>query len=1136
MNILFVEIENAGIGTDSTIGLFSGNLKWSSSGYGGYSSGIIDQKTVSRVISAMNITRGGGFGGFQGTVSIGAYSKNLVSAVIEKTITLIGKNLKIKIQISEDGSESLYESQRFICPITSYRISNEGLITIDCDTSKAFDRKKIGGITVTKEMAFDDSDNVSIGKNVISVIGETVDFPLVYIPSNNLPIAISLLRGNENLISVTAPKIWRAYNTYSQKDYNTSGNERKGATLLMVSHIKQEDEGNIKIALSFNGEFNLFGSDSFAYLEEINSIYTGMKIKVVRGVGDGAYYPIVKCTLEEIGNSGNYTIWFEIGCTDIDSLKESGSFGSSAGFTYSGVGKFAPTDAFGVKTSTYRFNAIYEYNGNPSNVYSFASDVSFVSIIGADNIYVVDASFVLQNSKIIGVSDEDGSYSEIEISADLIRVIYETEKWKLIQVVVGKTVVESDDSFALKAFNANDVIVANDYPSLNTTKFNYGTSYNQSINDSFTDGQTATYVSSLVYTDTYDNGERFTKAGITNTIFYEIEDIIDGKDLSNGNSELILIPRIDAMWDMDTIPLVSPLSFKIEFSLEFYIVGEGNVILAKQENTKYSKTFSTEISPQIEFYIDPENKRIRFHAENAYGYSFTDDDYVAFDSMSSSANISQILKALSSRQIRGVLVYFRMTITGDGVELHSQSSFFKRIGQLYSCKTYNVKKGSLYIRSQRDNGAYTVNTPAGMIKYLADKNEVSIDSTSFLSVISKHQSLYDDVSNSGQYNLDSQKSFSDVVDEICKQSMTAVFQSGDGKFYAKWFADDDGDTETVYTFTDIEVGSLSIDKPSGGYVSTDFVFSIIEKTYKNPEELNINSSSDITTFPESGFKELGGLSIQNGVGGYTLFNSSVSMDGTIVIGISNSSFSIFDIQKDFPKGTRWAITCRFYGDAYDTIVYAKCTSISPRQEVGQFYIGFSDLSYEIDDKLIGGEVKAISSICPNEKWRDYVSGSFVTDYTTAKNIWDHAQNARIAIGVESKMSTEYTTLKQPVWGDDFLAIMNWILYTVIHNTREKTVITFRHKMTPQTILLKKMDYVKFQFGPYASINGIAKAGVKGWICEIEEDFSKMEFTFTILTSISDTDALIIDERLADGSILIDENPVSTTFYDEGRLA
>ena len=162
MNILFVEIENAGTGTDSSVGLFSGTLKWSSTGYGGYSSGIIDQKTVSRVISAMNITRGGGFGGFQGTVSVGAYSKELVAAVISKTISLIGKNLKIKIKISEDGNETLYESQRFICPITSYRISNEGLVTIDCDTSKSFDRKKIGGITVTKEMAFDDQENQAI--------------------------------------------------------------------------------------------------------------------------------------------------------------------------------------------------------------------------------------------------------------------------------------------------------------------------------------------------------------------------------------------------------------------------------------------------------------------------------------------------------------------------------------------------------------------------------------------------------------------------------------------------------------------------------------------------------------------------------------------------------------------------------------------------------------------------------------------------------------------------------------------------------------------------------------------------------------------------------------------------------------
>ena len=133
------------------------------------------------------------------------------------------------------------------------------------------------------------------------------------------------------------------------------------------------------------------------------------------------------------------------------------------------------------------------------------------------------------------------------------------------------------------------------------------------------------------------------------------------------------------------------------------------------------------------------------------------------------------------------------------------------------------------------------------------------------------------------------------------------------------------------------------------------------------------------------------------------------------------------------------------------------------------------------------------------------------------------------------MNSQLTKLEQPIWGDDSQAIMNWMLYSVIYNTREKTVIRFSMPMISTVMQLSLMDAVKFQFGVYSS-TGLFTNGIKGRIVEINDDYENAKVDFTMLCSVSDSDSLIIDERVADGSLLIDENNVSNNFYDEGALA
>lgn len=1152
MLILLVEIHDVGSGNNENIGLVSGNLKWSSSGFGGYKDGIVGRGQVSNVISAMNIARGGGFGGFQGTVSVSAYSNELVTAVLDKSISLIGKDLVIKIQISEDGSDALYESQRFICPISAYRITNEGLIKIDCDTSKAFDRKRLNLISVTKEMALFQEGSSAIGKTVTESFGQIVDFPMVFIPTDKQFIGMMsqtgiysddpAITGDSVLTGIDGTQIDNGFDF----PLNTYGTEFSGYDMLHVVGKWQANESSrVWIAVAHAKE-KIFGDGAESRIAKIRRELVGRRFKVVRGKGQGSILNIeaVEWNTHPIQLSIDHeTVWIQVSTNDIGEIESSGSWDSD---DKSNSEQLHPFNLGGFDEDNYkkifdeRFVVASTGEINPILVGSkntIKNDLTFVSLVGYANVFILSGKCDATAGKIIGSYSDSSNPVEVEIPIESIRIIHKNDKWQMIRVNIGG-IVEDDES-ALSFANMKKSIDS----AFRVTGI-FGQFYNQILvnpitpifeDDSVSDGQ---IISSIPFSHSFSWG---TSSAVFTTYFGNVVHIpINGKNISELGNSTFVIPKCKystvwndisgSGWDRS----VAAITFHVIVSA----FSQSGVCMG-QVRSRTVWWFSTcQAGEEQSIEIDPINSVIKF-SSHIVGYDATSEE--AFSNLKSQLDVSKIIECSDAKKISFIAV--QVVCINQGAQPigygASSGTASKVFDAPYIGVTNKIDKKNIYLRTARDNGLFNCSTPVGIVRKLAVDSSVPYDSVSFDAVEAIQWNLFSTgigVDTTSQFTAANGQTYSDCADEICKQSMTAIFQEGDGKIYAKWFADDDGDTPVVYTFTDIAVGSLNIDKPSSGYLSSDYSFSVKKSVIENPEILSVNTDGSVLDFPESTYRPSYGSALTT-AGGW-LFESvgdvysSTNVAGYKILRIRKSGIS-YSLIDSFQIGSMWKI-----GDGTEpNSLFARVIGVSPDFLTPDGYGGCRvAFQYYQACPVFPWTISSIQSYSPNEMWRDYVSGSFVSDYTTARNIWEHANNARIAIGLESKMPVDYTSLKQPVWGDDSQAIMNWILYTVIHNTREKAVISFRHKMTPETIALKKMDYVKFQFGPYASINGIAQNGVKGWICEIEEDYSRMEFVFTILTSVSDTDALIIDERFADGSTLIDENPVSSTFYDEGRLA
>jgi len=455
----------------------------------------------------------------------------------------------------------------------------------------------------------------------------------------------------------------------------------------------------------------------------------------------------------------------------------------------------------------------------------------------------------------------------------------------------------------------------------------------------------------------------------------------------------------------------------------------------------------------------------------------------------------------------------------------------KVIGKTNINTSRTISKDELFLRTARVGNIYNSIYPAGLALSIAGENGIPLNTDSFGEVIITQSSLFDQSSLDfdGQFQPDNNTSVADCLSEIAKTSMMAMFQKQNGDLYCKWFADDDQDTASVFTFDGSNVikGSMQISKPQGGYLYTDFVFGIKRGANKPVESLYINTDPDNQTFPSAGAFSVSG----------TQYNSSNTWSFEMIRDISATELSIscrvrtttqsIDPMTIFIEGTKWQIgatggSSQFY---IGTITAISLDYLCPADERG-LCVAFT-LDSAVDTALT---ITTLQLYIPVADWRDYVSGTFVSDHTTAKNIWDHAEQARVKLGKESVMPSDTTTLKNPVWGSDSRALTQWILYSTIYATRDKTIIRFTCSMTALTSTIALMDYVSFAWGIYEA------TPTKGWVVEISDNLDAQTTDFTILTSISDSDVLILNENYASADMIVDERTTQDDIYNEGALA
>lgn len=1128
INIL-IDIYEVGTGTNASIGMYDGDFKWSqATTNSNYAGGFIDRNTVSSVLSACNITRGGAFGGFQGTVSIGVYSKSVVDAILSNVVTLIGKVLTIKVDyVSDDDLETV--SQRFIGKVSTYKVDSENNVTISVATDTAFDAKKLPSITVTKEMALN-ADNTAVGKKINSVFGQIVDFPLIHVLTDNQNI--SLLVQN-NLRNADNPSgIIVAAGTDS--DQSTAGFGFPMSTfdawfkpkdsLYVIDKWQAAEDSRVWIHFGFCKE-SAFGWVHYWPATEINvrRELVGRRIKVTKGTSAGKFFEIedVKYRSPKAG------LWFQVSTNNLSDFTETG-FPATA-YKPDQIG---PTDARFIVSDDNKID----------------NDVSFITFVGTSNIFLLSSKCDATTGKIVGLDESTGKETETEVPVDSIQVIHQTDNWQMIKVNVAGIVNDDENSFGFAKFVPAIEARYRKWNNQNIIRMGltYGDDEYEDVGDfdfwhadSVTEDQ---FTSETPTTETleFPGGEAAANTARTINLIYIP---LSGKNIAEATSSVYVVPKIQVActWSEIYGGTTNPFA---RIKIELAAFNNGGVCLGNvTSNTKWTySSLTSEESLMID--IDPDEEVMRFSGQ-IVGYDTESKE--AFTTLKSQLDISKVLSGADLKSVTFVSVSVQVYLFSGEIfilESSSSGSCIKNVFTPRIAVTQKASKDKVYLRAKykatpTEVTTLNASTPAGLLQRIANIIQVPTDGF-FEQVAEKQWALFSTgigVDTDCQYHTSENESFSDVATAICRQSLMAVWQKPNGEFSARWFMDDDLETTVSYEFSDVIAGSFSVDKPSGGYLSTDFVFDIVRRIFIKPESLSVNTDQALTSFPASGYHEASGDALTT-TGGWDFLPiteidvySSTYGRGYRALRVRKTGLGVSLLDR-FVIGTYWKV-----GDGTDAgTVLCYIAAVAPdfNAPTGTSGVRIA-LQYETP-RPTTWNITQIAPVSPVEQWKDLVSGLVVNDYTTARNIWEHAQNARLKIGVEKKASSDFTKLTQAIWGSDSMALLNWVLYTVMYNTREKTVIRFRVPMDNNSINLSLLDYVRFKYGPYATINGTGVDGTLGWIVELEDDYANAQIAVTLLTSISDTDALIIDERLADGSLLIDEVVGSTKFFDEGKLA
>jgi hypothetical protein len=1102
---IIVQIEDVGTGDDATIGMTAGNIEWDTFLTSGGPNGLLDKNSIPDLEVSCNIAQGGTLGSFGTKRTITVYGQAILDAITNETISLIGKTVKIFLSIAEYGSTD--SEQRYQGKISSSFVRDKISAVIECDARSAFNQKVIPSFTVTEEMALGVKDSSAIGQTITTTYGQVCDFPLVRLPVTSPYFA--MLLEQEMPVDDGGGSILM-YGTSFDSDPTTldpllnRDGDFVGLSSLQILGKYQEGGGNLWVCLSCNGT-QLFTSEASSQIERIKKAFFGLTVKVIRGKGVGSFFKIMdlEYATRDAGEQTISSVWFKLNTSDLDALDSAGGFDSV----------FATNDTanHNLRSYTYpngetwavdddRFIASYEDN-------AIRDDVSFVSICGVSNIYLVTKDALIQSgARLVG----EGSDDTLLLPTESLKLVLDTSAYKLIQINVPSFVAEEANSFSFVTFDTTETRF------LEPTTSGYPHNSIWVYTDGFSD---ASIVDMLALSEEFKTRitvvfPLFLKAIRFRNSFYVPLTV---EQASNKTDSLFIVPHVkySVNFDADNGQWDTPWFVNIRV----YVVGEANVILGQVESDSTFVLSQLDVGTDLYLEIDPSDGVVRF-SDKIMGFS--QESTEAFQGIKQNLDISNLLENNGIGVARAVIVRVNVSFGVSGMDLETAVGGTTKweIGQCYVGSSVTLEKDKLFLRTNRDNtlGVLPTTTPVGLAALIASENDTPIDTTSFGAVATIQRTLFSEVADSfdGSFNPHGKKSVSEILSNIAKQSLTALYPDRNGNLLAKWFMDIDEDTPTVYTFTDIVLKSLDTSEPQGGFVFTDFAFSIRKNQSKTVEQLYVNTDASLTEFPDEDYVEEYGdpVNSTNGWGIETIRTIPEYKAFRLrKVGLENPLLR-------FVVGTKWELTGTDI-EANTHIRYAtiKAVAIDPTCPAtsGGVRVAFQYDAGQAPAPTPLFNVTNFQQRAQMPAWKYLVSGTFVTDYLSAKNVWEHAQNARLLVGNERPMSDSITKLEEPVWGSDQRALMQWILSSVIWATRRKTVLRFRVPMSATTNALWVMDYVAFQFGPYASVP------LKGLIVNIVDLPAQAQFEFTVLVSLPDAALLLtLDERSAPNDLEIDE--------------
>jgi hypothetical protein len=1121
MNIkILVKIKDAGTGTDATIGLLDGNLIWAShGGLAGYTDGIIDNNSISGVSNSINIVNGGGLGGLEGTLTMSAINPNLHAPLIDGTISIIGKLIEVYV------TDGVVNSCRYSGKVSTWELQDEATIEITSDPVSALDLLKIPSITIDDGMSLGLSGSVANGKTIEKVYGNICDFPLIYVPSESVYTSAML----NPYLGITIDAFATRLDAGDQM-LDGNGNFRAINIIQILGKYQETETENVKICFSVNGR-PLFTSYSGLISDYVKKQLTGSAIKIVRGTGDGNIYNILDAEYEThtLGDISTSTIWFTIDTNDISAITDASGFQDLNDST-DRTSHYLFNNYFGVVNQAWndeRFVAPYD-NG------LVAQNVSCVQIIGASNIYIVSSDADLSGSlSLIGESNEN----EVVIPSDGVRVLYETDSWKMIRVEAGNNVVDSQNEYIVKQSIQVDTRVLEPLSSANPLNMiatnSFGNGYYQNVVAcSEVDG---TLISAELNTANFASGTYSDYVAFNNVQTIEIDSVLNGVDLSNPDLSISIVPNIS----YGVVPSrTSAGNGGISLYIDIHSVSNANLILSKKRITRYyaCNEWSLSSMSQNTLHIYASNQIVDFpvSATNYFGSGES-----AFASLLEDCDITDIVKSNAKGDIRYIVISVKIRMnTYSGLNGDPQSaectSIIYPASVFYSTK---VAKEGLYLRATKTQStADDILSPSDIVRQLAtETGNITIDTASFDAVQASQTAMMTsywplDPVYKGQI-IAGNSTISEIFDKIGKQTMTAFYteanntDTGVVKLRAKWFSDDETPTYTIQPF-EIVKGSFSVSKPDGGMVFTDYNFKFTKTAFGTTDALSVNTDES-ATFPDSDYIETYGA-IYGVATGYTIDTVDKYTDTNIVRVLDTTSDKI--ILSKFNVGTKWKLF-----DIDDVAVIATITHIS--YEFSKYLeMGKScNIAFKYDDPhgdLSAYDVVSFQSIGSHYKWQDCVTGNAGANYTDAKNIWEYAKASRLHLGLNRAMPSDYTTISDPIWGSDARALRQFALYVTKWNAREKTIVKLSVPMTSEMLAFKLLQFVEVSFGVFAATH------ISGYIVDMADDYSNATISLTILCPKS-ADALltILNENYASADLTIDERTTDTIAnYNEGLLA